>query len=103
VLLLPPQLHVHYKGRRRATMVGVAEMGRHLPGVGRAISEGIVLHRSDDHILTDDVGRAVASTTEAGVRLSYRKSSGPIEAARAMVWAVGETLRPSGPRPIVRG
>jgi phage terminase large subunit-like protein len=101
-LLLPPQLHVHYRGRQKATMVGVTEMGRHLPGVGRAIGDGIVLHRSDDHVLNDDVGRAVASTTEAGLRLSNRKSSGPIEVTRAMVWAVGETLRPANPRPLIR-
>jgi hypothetical protein len=101
-LLLPPQLHVHYRGRQKAIMVGVTEMGRHMPGVGRAIGDGIVLHRSDDHVLNDDVGRAVASTTEAGVRLSNRKSSGPIEVTRAMVWAVGETLRPANPRPLIR-
>jgi hypothetical protein len=101
-LLLPPQLHIHYTGRGRPTMVGSTEMGRHMIGVARAINEGRVLHSHDDHVLTSDVGRAVAVTTEQGMRLSIRKSPGPIEAARAMVWAVGEILRPGVPKPRIR-
>lgn len=102
VLLLPPQLHVHYTGRIRAVQVGVSEVQRHLVGVGRALADGKVLHDPGDYNLTDHVGRAVAVTTDAGMRLSTTKSAGPIEAARAMVWAVGELLRPSQPRPKVR-
>jgi phage terminase large subunit-like protein len=102
VLLLPPQLHVHYRGRIRSVQVGVTEMGKYMTGVGRAIADGKVLHRLDDHALTDDVGRAVATTTESGIRLSRRRSPGPIDAARAMVWAVGHVLKPGRPRPQIR-
>ena len=101
-LLLPPQLHVHHRGRMRSVMVGAGELAKYMNGVGRAIGDGIVLHRHDDHALTEDVGRAVAVTTEAGIRLSIRRSPGPIEAARAMVWAVGHVLRPGAPRPKIR-
>jgi phage terminase large subunit-like protein len=102
VLLLPPALFIHYRGRRRAVQVGVAELGKHLGGVGRAIHDGRVRHHPADHVLGDDIGRAVAVPTETGIRLSQAKSAGPIEAARAMVWAVGEILRPSSPKPKVR-
>jgi hypothetical protein len=101
-LLLPPSLAVHYLGRRKPIVVGSTEMGRYMIGVGRAILDGRVQHHPDDHVLTDDVLRAVAVTTEAGMRLSIRKSPGPIEAARAMVWAVGEILRPAAPKPKIR-
>jgi len=79
--------------------VGTTELGRHLLGVGRAIHDGRVLHLATDHVLTDDLGRAVAVATETGLRLSVRKSTGPTEAARALVQAVGEVLRPGNPKP----
>ena len=103
VLLLPPALAIHYTGRRRATVVGTVELGKHLVGVGRAIRDGKIRHSPDDHVLTDDVGSAVTVTTETGVRLSQARSTGPIEAARALVWAVGEIMRPGSPKPRVRG
>lgn len=102
VLLLPPSLLVHYTGRLRAVQVGSLEMGRHMAGVSRCIADGQLLHHPEDHNLNDHVGRAVAVTTDQGVRLSTSRSAGPIEAARAMVWAVGECLRPAQPRPKVR-
>jgi len=102
LLLLPPPLMVHYAGRRRPTPVGTTELGRHLVGVGRAIAAGDVRHSPTDHILTTDVSCAVATPSETGLRLSIRKATGPTEAARAMVWAVGELLRPSSPRPAIR-
>jgi hypothetical protein len=102
VLLLPPQLMVHYRGRKPAVQVGVAEIHKQLVGVGRALAEGKVLHSKEDQNLTDHVTRAVAVNSESGLRLSTAKSSGPIEATRALVWAVGEVLRPSQPRPKVR-
>jgi len=102
LILLPPGLFVHYSGRRRTVQVGVAELGKHLTGVGRAIRDGRVVHDPADHTLNDDLGRAVAVTTDSGTRLSQAKSSGPIEAARALVWAVGEILRPGNPKPKAR-
>jgi hypothetical protein len=101
-LLLPPPLAIHYAGRKRVDVVGVTEAGRHLIGVGRAIAGGKVLHHPEDHALTDDVARAVAVQTESGMRLSVRRSPGPTEAARAMVWAVGELLRPGKAKPRIR-
>ena len=102
LLLLPPQLHVHYRGRVRTVMVGASEMGRYMTGVGRAIADRQIRHHPDDHGLNDDLGRAVAATTEAGIRLSIRRSPGPIEVARAMVWAVGHVLKPGKPKPRIR-
>jgi len=102
LLLLPPPLAVHYTGRRPVTTVGTTESGRYMIGVGRAIAGGQVLHHPDDHALTDDVARTVAVHTETGLRLSIRKSPGPTEAARAMVWVVGELLKPGRVKPVVR-
>ena len=93
---------VHYRGKYRPVQVGTTELGRHLVGVGRAIHDGTVIHHPSDHVLNDDVGRAVAVATETGVRLSVKKASGPTEAARALVWVVGELLRPSNPKPMIR-
>ena len=73
-----------------------------LRGVGGGFREGRVIHDPADHTLNDDLGRAVAVTTDSGTRLSQAKSSGPIEAARALVWAVGEILRPGNPKPKAR-
>jgi hypothetical protein len=101
VLLLPPSLMVHYKGRKPAVQVGVSELHRHLMGVGSALANTRVLHHPEDRNLTEHVAVAVAVNSEHGLRLSLNKSKGPIEACRAMVWAVGECLRPSQPRPRV--
>ena len=101
LLLVTPQLGVHYTGKRRPTVVGTQELGRHLVGVGRTIADGDVLHSPDDHALNGDVGRAVAVTTETGLRLSEKKSPGPTECARALVFAAGELLKPAAPRPQV--
>ena len=101
VLLLPPQLMIHYRGRKPAHQVGHMELHRQLLGVGRALSDGQILHHKDDHNLNDHVSVAVATHTEGGMKISTRKSQGPIEACRAMIWAVGEVMRPSQPRPKV--
>jgi hypothetical protein len=100
-LLLPPRLVV-MSGGRRHEVVGVTELGRYLIGVGRAVAGGQVFHDPADHVLTDDIGRAVAVQSESGMHLSVRKSPGPTEAARAMVWAVGEVLKPAPARPRIR-
>lgn len=101
-LLVTPQLAVHYAGRQAPTVVGTIELGRWLIGVGRAIADGELLHHPDDHPLNDDVGRAVAVHVESGLRLSERRSPGPTEAARALVFAAGELLKPRAARPVIR-
>jgi hypothetical protein len=52
------------------------------------------------HHLTEQVLRATPATTEQGMSLSQRKSTGPICLARALVFAVGLTLQ-SRPLPRV--
>lgn len=101
-LLLSPPLAVHYQGRIRPEVVGVTELSRHLIGVSRAAADRRLLHHATDHALNEDIARAVTAQSDTGMRLSERKSTGPIEACRAMVWAAGELLKPAAPRPSVQ-
>lgn len=101
-LLLVPALHIHFQGNRPAIMVGSMELQKHMVGVARAIGENRVVHSVDDHLLNADVGCAVAVSTDAGLRLSVKKSTGPTEAARAMIHTVGEILKPGARKPVIR-
>jgi hypothetical protein len=101
-VLYPPPVAIHEQPARRATTVGVTELNRHLLGVVRAVRAGQVRHHPADQVLTDDVLSMVAVTTESGLRLSQAKSTGPIDAARALIQAVGELLKPGTPKPKVR-
>jgi hypothetical protein len=102
LLLLPKPLVYLHRGRRRMETVSSTDAATHLIAVGRAIEAALILHDPADRSLTDDVSRAVAVMTESGPRLSVRKSTGPMEACKAMVWTVGELLKPAPARPIVR-
>jgi hypothetical protein len=83
--------------QRRRVLVGYQEIGRYTSMVKNLINEGRVNHTGET-MLAEHVGRAVAVKTPGAIALSSQKSSGPIELARCLVWAVGMC---SKPRPMV--
>jgi hypothetical protein len=78
-------------------LVGYQEIGRYTSMVKNLINEGRVNHTGET-MLAEHVGRAVAVKTPGAIALSSQKSSGPIELARCLVWAVGMSAKP---RPMV--
>ena len=100
-VLLPPDLAVHSPGDPRVvTQVGSRELRSYLPGVQRAILARQVQYKRSDEFLTGHVLAAVAhGSGDTGRVLSSKHSPGPIQAARCMVWAVGDVLRPRAPKP----
>jgi phage terminase large subunit-like protein len=83
--------------QRRRVLVGYQEIGRYTSMVKNLINEGRVAHTGET-MLAEHVGRAVAVKTPGAIALSSQKSSGPIELARCLVWAVGMM---SKPRPMI--
>jgi phage terminase large subunit-like protein len=79
--------------QRRRVIVGYQEIGRYTSTVRQLINEGRVAHTGET-MLAEHVGRAVAVKTPGAIALSSTKSSGPIELARCLVWAVGMSSRP---------
>ena len=78
---------------RRRVVVGYAELGRFTPLVKNMISEARLLHTGET-MLAEHVQRAVAVRTDNTLVLSSKRSPGPIELARTMVWGVGMIARP---------
>jgi hypothetical protein len=83
--------------QRRRVLVGYQEISRYTSMVKNLINEGRVNHTGET-MLAEHVGRAVAVKTPGAIALSSQKSSGPIELARCLVWAVGMCAKP---RPMV--
>ena len=83
--------------QRTRVIVGYQEIGRYTSAVRNLINEGRVAHTGET-MLAEHVGRAIAVKTPGAIALSSTKSSGPIELARCLVWAVGMSARP---RPMV--
>ena len=79
--------------QRKRVIVGYQEIGRYTSTVRQLINEGQVAHTGET-MLAEHVGRAVAVKTPGAIALSSTKSSGPIELARCLVWAVGMSSRP---------
>jgi hypothetical protein len=79
---------------RRTVTVGLRELARNVPLLRSMIAAGQVAHGRSP-LLDEHVGRAVA-TRQAG--LSTGHSSGSIELARCLVWAVALASRPSTSR-----
>ena len=101
-LLLPPTLAVHYAGDPRVVVsVSGKDLRTYLPAVTRAVHQKQIVYAADDRYLTDHILRAVSVTNhnDGGLTLSSARSNGPITAARAFVWAVGEFLRPRPAKP----
>jgi hypothetical protein len=79
---------------RRRVVVGYAELGRFTPLAKNMIAEGRLLH-TGEKLLAEHVQRAVAVRTDNTIVLSSKRSPGPIELARTMVWGIGMTARPA--------
>lgn len=79
---------------RRRIIVGYAELGRFTPVAKALIAEGRLVH-SGEVLLAEHVQRAVAVKTDNTIVLSSKRSPGPIELARTMVWGVGIVARPN--------
>ncbi len=92
-LAITPTLEPHLPPSvaRKATTVGLRELARYVPLVRSMIAAGHVAHGTSE-LLDEHVARAVA-TRQAG--LSTAHSSGAIELARCLVWAVAMASRPS--------
>ena len=92
-LAITPTLQIHLPPSMepQTTTVGLRELARHVPLVRSMIAAGQVAHRASQ-LLDEHVARAVA-TRQAG--LSTAHSSGAIELARCLVWAVAMASRPS--------
>jgi hypothetical protein len=73
---------------RRRIVVGYAELGRFTPLAKNLIQEGRLVHTGEE-LLAEHVQRAVAVRTDNTIVLSSKRSPGPIELARTMVWGVG--------------
>lgn len=106
-VLLAPQIHLAYRGRVPAVMVGTSELDKALSSVQEAIRDGRLRHHPDDSDLTDDVARTQALTTARGLALANHArgeaipedGTRPIDACRAMVWAAGALLHSAARRP----
>ena len=98
-LAISPTIDLHCPTdlQRRRTVVGYQEIKRYTSAVRQMINEKRLAHTGET-MLAEHVGRSVAVRTPTGVALSSAKSSGPIELARCLVWAVGMSSRP---RPMV--
>ena len=79
---------------RVAKLVGRRELAQMTHSTKAIITDKKLKHTNDTQ-LTDHVCRAVGFETGAGYTLSASKSPGPIELARAMVWAVGFASKPA--------
>jgi hypothetical protein len=104
LVVTPDTLAAHYPGDpRRLSVANSATVRKYLPAVERAIRDRILAYRASDEVLTTQVLSAVAVTSrgDSSLSLSDAKSPGPITLARCLVWAVGESMRPSSPRPVV--
>jgi len=93
---ITPTLEAHLPPTmaRKTTVVGLRELARNVPLLRSMITSGQVVHLPST-LLDEHVGRAVA-TKQAG--LSTAHSSGSIELARCLVWAVALASRPTGDR-----
>ena len=74
-------------------VVGYAELGRFTPLAKNMIAEARLLH-TGEKLLAEHVQRAVAVRTDNTIVLSSKRSPGPIELARTMVWGIGMCARP---------
>lgn len=101
-LLLGASLLRLWDRRQRPEAVTAADHAKWMGPVTRLLQSGGVRHSPTDAALGDDVAAAVAVSTETGLRLSRRHSTGPHECARALVFAAGAALEPPPARPVVR-
>jgi hypothetical protein len=101
-LLIGPSVAATYNRRARFEVVTGTDANRLFDSVNRLIHDHRLAHHPDDGDLTDAVGFAVPAVSNHGMYLSVLKSTGPVEAAQALVMAAGTLLAPGATRPSVR-
>jgi len=105
-LLHSPAFTGHIPGSLRGVAVTRVGMGEQYAAFGptiAALTEGRVLHRPDPELTRQMLSGVTVSVPDRGTALSSKASTGPIFLPRALVWAVGQELRPElRPRPAVR-
>jgi len=101
-LLIGPSVATTYQRRMRPEIVPGETANRLFDPVNRLVHDRQLLHHPDDADLTDAVGFCVPAVSNRGMYLSVLKATGPIEAAQALVMAVGILLTAKAPRPAVR-
>jgi hypothetical protein len=101
-LLIGPSVAATYNRRARFEMVTGTDTNRLFDSVNRLIHDRQLIHHPADSDLTDAVGFAVPAVSNTGMHLSVLKSTGPVEAAQALVMAAGSLLTPGATRPSVR-
>lgn len=79
--------------QRRTQTRGYQELVTATPVVRAMIGEGR-LHHDGSGILAEHVGRAALVKTQNGIVVSTKKSPGPIELCRCMIWATADAARP---------
>jgi hypothetical protein len=89
-----------YEGRLTwpTTTVARTELTTGTPVVHDLLNRNLVLHDGDP-LLTRQMLQARASRTDTGWVVSATRSSGPVHAVRAMVWAVSRATRVAQGRP----
>ena len=78
---------------RRSSTVGYAESCKWTSAARALIIQGRIRH-SGDVQLAEQIGRSVAVPTKDGWVISSRKSPGPVELARCLVWSASVAARP---------
>lgn len=90
VSLAPTMPHIV---ERRSSTVGYAESCKWTSAARALIIQGRIRHNGDVQ-LAEQVGRSVAVPTKDGWVISSRKSPGPVELARCLVWSASVAARP---------
>lgn len=81
--------------KRRAVIVGQREAYRYTAHVLELIRHGRIVHPAGQTMFDEHVNRAVLVKSNSGVAIHGSKSNGPVELARALVWAAGLAAKPT--------
>jgi hypothetical protein len=93
----PLELHLPPRWQARARMVGYQETKAWTAGVRGAILDRRV-HHNGETLLAEHVERAAGVYSDNALTLSSKKSAGPIELARCLVWGHALATMPSNRR-----
>jgi hypothetical protein len=94
-LAVTPSLEIHTPPdlRRRMQIVGYGELLKFTSLVRNMIMENRLTHTGEIS-LTEQINRSVMGKQADGMALSSKKSPGPIELARCLVWAAALASKP---------
>jgi phage terminase large subunit-like protein len=95
LLAITPGLHqnVPHELQIRSKSVGYGELQLYTQLIRSRIIEKQITHLGDI-LLEDHVSRAVAVKTNMGLAITSKKSPGPVEACRCMIWAAALAGKP---------